>query len=130
MQYRVYDAKNKEWIYKNIYVSQDDELFMCKKILFVFNKMILLPQSRYVKQDFIGLFDKNKNPIYVGDYVEAQITKDKKIIGIITFANETSGYIILGVSENKFYNLGNHVSEFINVIGNVFETSIEVDDND
>ena len=41
--------------------------------------MILLPQSRYVKQDFTGLFDKNKNPIYVGDYVEAQITKDKKI---------------------------------------------------
>lgn len=130
MQYRVYDTKHKEWIYKNIFMSQDGELFMFKKILFVFNKLCLLPQSRYVSQDFTGLHDKNNKPVYIGDYVEAQITEDKKIIGVITFANETSGYIILGINENKFYTLGEYVSEYINVIGNVFETSIEVEDND
>lgn len=130
MQYRVYDTKHKEWIYKDIFMSQDGELFMSKKILFIFNKLCLLPQSRYVSQEFVGLHDRNNQPIYIGDYVEAQITEDKKIIGVITFANETSGYIILGINENKFYTLGEYVSEYINVIGNVFETSIEVEDND
>lgn len=120
MPYRVWDKKKKKFIQENIFLTPDGELFESKKSLFG-NKLTFIDQNRYVYQRYIELNDKNNIPIYIGDYLEAQVAEDRIVTGIVTFADELSAYIILCFDNNEFFTLGTGVCQFIRIISNVFE---------
>ena len=120
MSFRVYDKKKKKFVTDNIFLTPDGELVESKKSLFG-NKMTFVDQNRYVYQKYIELDDKNNVPIYIGDYLEAMVSEDKTVRGMVTFAEELSAYIILCFDTDEYFTLGTEVCKFIQVVGNVFD---------
>ena len=120
MSFRVYDRKKKRFTKDNIYLTQDGELIESKKSLFG-NKMTFVDQNRYVYQKYIELNDKNNNPIYMGDYLKAQVAQDREINGLVTFSPELSSYVILSFDTDEYFTLGESVREYIELSGNVFD---------
>lgn len=120
MAYRVYDKKKKKFITDNIFLTPDGELVESKKSLFG-NKLTFVNENRYVYQKYIELNDKNKNPIYIGDYLKAHVSEDRDVVGIVTFVTELSSCVILCFDSEEYFTLGESVSELIEVIGNVFD---------
>lgn len=120
MTYRVYDNKKKKFVTNNIFLTPDGELVESKKSLFG-NKMTFVDENRFVYQRYIELNDKNNNPIYIGDMLEAQVAEDRIVRGVVTFAEELSSYIILCFDPDEFFTLGTDVAQFIEVVGNVFD---------
>lgn len=123
MSFRVYDKKKKKWVNEDIYMNPNGELFKVSQSLFGNNKLTFLHQDRYVFQRAIDLNDKDNNPIYIGDYLEARVADDRVVTGMVTFANELSAYVILCFDSNEFFTLGTDVCQYIKVIGNVFDES-------
>ena len=122
MAYRVYDTKKKFWLKDNIYLNPDGELFLIKKSMFGMVKVPLaLSQDRYIYHKAIDLWDKNQRQVYEGDYIQAQVSEDKSVVGLVAFAVELSSWVILCVDSDEFYTLGSDVSSEIEVIGNVFD---------
>lgn len=120
--YRVYDTEKKHWVKDNVYLNPDGELFLIKRSVFGWCKVPLsLSQDRYVYHNDIELYDKNNELIFIGDYLKAKVDKDKEVVGLVTYAHEISAYAILCVDSNEFFTLGSEVTEFIQVIGNVFD---------
>lgn len=127
MEYRVYDNETKCWVKDNIYLNPDGELFLIKRSTFGWTKLPLtLSQERYIYHKAIDLWDKDNVQVFEGDYIQAQVEEDKSVVGIVTFAQELSAYIILCVDSDTFYTLGSEVTEHIQVIGNVFDGYEEV----
>lgn len=121
MGYRVFDTEMNQWIKENVYLNPDGDLFLIKKSIFGRTKKpVLLDSNRYVWHQDIELYDRENNLVYIGDYVKAQITEDKSAIGLVCYAHDMSSYIIL-CDDNIFYTLGSEVTEFIQIIGNVFD---------
>lgn len=120
--YRVYDLEKREWA-QDIYMSPfpSNQLYKLKKSLFG-RKLISVDSSNYIIHKFADLFDKDSNLVYEGDIIEAQISDDKTVTGIVTYATEWSAYIVLCFDPDEFYVLGDEICEFISVIGNVFDT--------
>lgn len=120
MSFRVYDKKKKKFINDNIFLTPDGELVESKKSLFG-NKLTFVEQDRYVYQKYIELNDKNNNPIYMGDYLKAQVAQDREINGLVTFSPELSSYVILSFDTDEYFTLGESVREYIELSGNVFD---------
>jgi hypothetical protein len=120
MGFRVYDKKRKRWINDNIFLTPDGELVESKKSL-LGDKLTFVDQNRYVYQKYIELNDKNNTPIYIGDYLEANVSEDRTVRGMVTFASELSSYIILCFDSSEYFLLGTEVCDRIEVVGNVFE---------
>lgn len=120
MSFRVYDKKKKKFITDNVFLTPDGELVESKKSLFG-NKMTFVDQNRFVYQKYIELDDKNNVPIFMGDYVNAQVSEDREISGLVTFAPELSSYVILCFDSDEYFTLGTEVCQYIQVIGNVFD---------
>lgn len=120
MGYRVFDKKKKKFITDNIFLTPDGELIESKKSLFG-NKLTFVDQSRYVYQKYIELNDKNDVPIYMGDYVNAQVAEDREITGLVTFVPELSSYVILCFDSEEYFTLGSEVCQYIQIVGNVFD---------
>lgn len=126
MEYRVYDKKRKKFVNDEIYLNPNGELLKPNKSFLGWTKPTFVSENRYVYQKSIGLSDMNNKEIYVGDYVKAQVADDREIIGLVTFAEEISSYIILCFETDEFFTLGSEVSKFIKVIGNVFNEPKEM----
>ena len=120
MSFRVYDKKKKKFTTDNIFLNQDGELVEPKKSLFG-NKMTFVDQNRYVYQKSTELQDKNGTGVYVGDYLEAEVSEDKTVQGLVTYAEEIAGYVILCFENGEYFTLSNQVCDRIQVIGNVFD---------
>lgn len=120
MSYRVYDKKKRRFVQDNIYLTPDGELVESKKSLFG-NKMTFVDQNRFVFQKSIDLSDRNGTPIYVGDYLKAQVAEDNEVSGLVTYSEQLSSYVILSFTTDEYYTLGESVKEFIEVNGNVFD---------
>lgn len=120
MSYRVYDKKKKKFVEDNIFLTPDGELVESKKSLFG-DKITFVSQNRYVYQKYIELDDIDGKQIYVGDYLEAKISEDKTVIGMVTFAPELSAYIILCFETEEYFTLGTEVCQYVKVVGNVFD---------
>lgn len=120
MSFRVYDKKKKKFVTDNVYLTPDGELVESKKSLFS-NKITFVDQNRFVFQKSIELNDKNDVPIYVGDYLNAKISEDEEITGLVTYSEQLASYIILNFETDMYYTLGESVREFIEVVGNVFD---------
>ena len=122
MSYRVYDLEQKCWASDNIYLNQNDELFLIKQSLFGMIKVPLeLSHDKYVYHKDINLYDKNNRLVYEGDYIRAEVSDDKVVIGVVVYAPELSSYIILCENDNEYFLLGNQVCDYIQVVGNVFD---------
>lgn len=120
MSYRVFDKKKKKFITDNIFLTPDGELVESKRYVFG-NKLTFVDQNRYVYQKYIELNDKYDIPIFIGDYLKAQVSEDKVVTGVVTFAPELSSYIILCFDSEEYFTLGTEVCQFIEVTGNVFD---------
>ena len=120
MSYRVYDKKRKKFVTDNIFLTPDGELVESKKSLFG-NKMTFVDGNRFVFQRYIELEDKNKKSIFMGDYVKAQVSENREITGLVTFAPELSSYVILCFDSDEYFTLGSQVCDLIQVVGNVFD---------
>ena len=131
MGFRVYDNEQKKWVKDNIYLSPDDNLFLIKQSMFGMVKVPLaLDSDRYICHKNIDLIDKNGIEVFEGDYIKAVVGKidendenseDKVEIGLVVYATDLSMYIILCVDSDVWYSLGSGVTEYIEVIGNVFD---------
>ncbi len=120
MSFRVYDKKKKKFVTDNVYLTPDGELVESKKSIFG-NKMTFVDGNRFVYQRYIELNDKNNNPIYIGDTLEAQVSEDRVVRGMVTFAPELSAYIILCFESEEYFTLGESVCDLISIVGNVFD---------
>lgn len=120
MAYRVYDKKKKRFTTDNIFLTPDGELVESKKSIWG-NKMTFVDQNRYVYQSYIMLDDRDKNPIYIGDMLEAQVADDRTVRGIVTYAEELAAYIILCFETGEYFVLGQSVCDRVKIIGNVFD---------
>ena len=122
MSYRVYDTIEKKWVRNNIYLNPDGDLFLIKQSLFGMVKIpLVLSQDRYIYHRDINLYDKDGVLVYEGDYVRAKVAEDKEEIGLVSYAHELSAYVILCVDSDIFYTLGSEITEFIEIVGNVFD---------
>ena len=131
MTYRVYDNERKVWLKDNIYLNPDGELFRIKKLIFRMVKVLLaLSQDRYVYHKSIDLWDKNGVLVYEGDYIRASVAENKEVIGLVCYAHELSSYVILVESTQEFFTLGSEVTEYIEVMGNVFDGYKEASNHD
>ena len=120
MAFRVYNIEQKKWVKENIYLSPNDELFLLKKGLFGTIK-VPLDNGQYVYHKGIFLYDKKNSLVYEGDYIKAKVDENKEVIGLVVYAHELSAYVILCVDSDEFFTLGSETTEFIEVIGNVFD---------
>lgn len=120
MGYRVYDKKKKRFVTDNIYLTPEGELVESKKSIWG-NKMTFVDENRFVYQRYIGLVDRENHPIFIGDYLEAIVADDEVIVGIVTFAEELSSYIIWCFDNEKWFTLGTDVCDRIRIVGNVFD---------
>lgn len=120
--YRVRDTKNNCWVADNVFLSPlpEDILYIVKKSIFGSVKLEVAPDT-YVYQRYIEMTDKNLTPVFEGDILKAQVDEDKFVTGIVVYAEEFSGYIILCDEISQFFSLGTEVNEHIEVIGNVFD---------
>lgn len=124
MSYRVYDVERKEWVKDNIYLTPDDGLFKIKQSVFGLIKVPLeLSLDRYIYHRDIGLYDKNGVLIYEGDHLEAEVAEDRVVTGVVVYASEIAGYIILCNDTDEFFSLGSDICEYIKVVGNVFDNA-------
>lgn len=120
--FRVFDNERKEWIKKNVYLSPNGDLFLIKQSLFGMVKVPLaLDSERYICHQDIGLYDKEQTLIYEGDYLKAKVAEDKEVIGMVCYAYELSGYVILCSDSYEYYTLGSNVVSETLIIGNVFD---------
>lgn len=127
MEYRVYDTEEKKWIWNKVYLTPSGELYIINQSVLGWTKMPLaLSQERYVYHKAVDLWDANGNQVYEGDYILAKVDENKSVIGMVAFAHELSSYVILCVDSDEFYTLGSEVTEYIQVVGNVFDGYNEV----
>ena len=120
MSFRVFDKKKKKFVQDNIFLTPDGELVESKKSLFG-NKLTFIDQNRYVFQSYVGLEDKDNTPIYIGDYLEAEVAEDRIVQGMVFYAEELAAYVILCSDPDEYFVLGQSVCDRIKVVGNVFD---------
>ena len=129
--YRVYDLEKQKWVKDRIYLSPlpQSDLYILKKNFLGKDKLVLVENDRYIVHKFIDLYDKDSNMVFEGDIIKAQISDDKTVTGIVTYATEWSAYIILCFDPDEFYVLGSSISQEIKITGNVFDTPELIADN-
>lgn len=120
MEYRVWDNKKKKFVNDEIYLNPNGDLLKSNKSFLGWTKPTFVSENRYVYQKAIGLVDMNNKEIFVGDYLEAEVADNRKVIGLATFSEELSSYIILCFETDEYFTLGSEISKYIKVIGNVF----------
>lgn len=121
--FRVYDNQDKKWIKENIYLSPNpnSDLYISKNNIFGFSRISLASSSRYILHKSTGMHDKNGFIMYEGDFVDATVDEDRVVRGMISFSNEVCAYVILCFECDEYFALGENVSEYIEIIGNVFD---------
>ena len=120
---RVYDKYEKCWV-DNALLAPNGDIYILKKSLFG-KKLKLTSSERYVYHRDTNLWDKDNNLIYEGDMVEATVSEDTTVTGMVAYAREFAGYVILCSDCEKWYSLGSEVCQYVKVIGNVFDKAGE-----
>lgn len=120
MSFRVYDKKKRKFVTDNIYLTPDGELVESKKSLWG-NKMTFVDGNRFVFQKSTELFDRDNKEVFVGDYLSAEVSDDRTIEGLVTYAEELGSFIILCFETDEYFVLSQAVCSKIKVTKNVFD---------
>lgn len=115
--YRVYDNVKKCWV-DNIYYSSNDKPYLSKSNMFHTIYLLPVDDTRYTKQEDIGLIDKNENVIFEGDICKHE---ESGMIGFISYASEQASYLFFDNKEKNYYPLGMEICKKLIVIGNIME---------
>lgn len=82
-----------------------------------------------VFQQFTGLYDKNKKPIYEGDRVKFGYTENRDFFGEVFYFEDRANFGVKSQNAGEnFEDLAYHV-QFFEVVGNIFETPCKADHN-
>ena len=120
MSYRVFDKKKKKFITDNIFLTPDGELVESKKSLWG-NKITFVDGNRYVYQKSTELFDKDNKEVFVGDYLSAEVSDDRVVEGLVTFAEELGSFVILCFDTDEYFVLSQSICSRIKVTKNIFD---------
>lgn len=120
MGFRVYDKKKKKFITDNIYLTPEGDLVESKKSIWG-NKMTFVDGNRFVYQKSTELFDKDNKEVFVGDYLSAEVSDDRTIEGLVTYAEELGSFIILCFDTDEYFVLSQSVCSRIQVVKNIFD---------
>ena len=124
MSFRVYDKKKRKFVTNNVFLTPDGELVEPKKSLFG-NRMTFVDQNRFVYQKSTELRDKDDKEIFVGDYLSAEVSDDRVVEGIVTFAEELGSFVILCFDIDEYFVLSQSVCDHIQIVSNVFDLKKE-----
>ena len=89
----------------------------------------LLCQDKYPVQQFTGLYDKNKKPIYEGDRVRFGYTKNEDFFGEVIWLEDRASFGVK--SKNAFETFEDLMDymKFFEVVGNIFQLPCNPDHN-
>lgn len=117
--YRVYDTKEKEWIKQNVYIAQNEDIFISQKEIFKYVKLSLVLGCRYVFQNSIDINDKENRLIFEGDICEFMNGQ----IGVVIYIADYASYLLFDFHNKKYYTLNKlFCNKNLKVIGNQFDT--------
>ena len=129
--FRIYDKKNQVFVTSdNIMVNQDGYLYKnepTKNIL-----IFLDNDSRYIKQEGIGIVDGDGCYIFVGDIVRI-ILDDKNNtrinkFGVVSYIPQLATYMVIDHKDKTCYPIRankNEIADNICIIGTIFDNKIE-----
>ena len=82
-----------------------------------------------VFQQFTGLYDKNKKPIYEGDRVRFGYTKNEDFFGEVVWLEDRASFGV--ISKNAFETFEDLMDymKFFEVVGNIFQLPCNPDHN-
>lgn len=128
---RAYDIENNHWVTEDVYIPLNikEELYTLKKNIFGKKKLVSVASDKYVIHNDINLCDKDGDLIFEGDYLQCEVAEDKIVIGLVIYASDLSSYVVLCEEHNEFYTLGYEVSDYVKIIGNVFDGYEEMNEN-
>lgn len=130
--FRLYDREAQDWVDDdNVAITPDGDIILIKDGLFGTNRIEYGNDARYTYHNDIGLFDKEDNLIYEGDFCKSNDDRT----GLIYYSEEKAAYIFLDLNKNEYLDLGKVIcSQWLTVIGNVFDNpeyvSFEGNDNE
>lgn len=74
-----------------------------------------------VFQQFTGLYDKNKKPIYEGDRVKFGYTENRDFFGEVIYFEDRATFGVKSKNAGEDFEVLAHNPNFLEVIGNIFE---------
>ena len=87
----------------------------------------LLTQDKFPVQQFTGLYDKNKKPIYEGDRVRFGYTKYEDFFGEVIWLEDRATFGV--INKNSFETFEDLNMKYIEVVGNIFQLPCNPDHN-
>lgn len=118
--YRVYDKKRKKFVTDNIFLTPDGELVESKRSAFG-SKMTFVDGNRFVYQKSTELRDRDDAEIFVGDYLSAEVSDDRTVEGLVTFAEELGSFVILCFDTDEYFVLSKSICSKIQITKNIFD---------
>jgi len=82
-----------------------------------------------VFQQFIGLCDKNKKPIYEGDRVKFGYTENRDFFGEVVYFEDRATFGVKTKNAGEDFNDLVDYMKFFEVVGNIFEMPCKPDHN-
>lgn len=125
LKLRIWDTKNKHFL------SQSSEYYHFGDVTgipYTLNE-ILNKLDRFVVQQFTGLYDKNKKPIYEGDRVRSSYTGNVDFYSEVVWLEDRASFGV--ISKNSFETFEDLMDymKFFEVVGNIFQLPCNPDHN-
>jgi uncharacterized phage protein (TIGR01671 family) len=87
------------------------------------------PFDDVVFQQFIGLYDKNKKPIYEGDRVKFGYTENRDFFGEVFYFEDRATFGVKSKNAGEYFEDLAYYMQFFEVVGNIFELPCKPDHN-
>jgi len=117
IKFRIWDKTEKQ--FTNISPS-----FVCGSEEKVFEFCGSLYQKKnWIIQQFTGLYDNNKKPIYEGDRVRFGYTKTEDFFGEVVWLEDRASFGVKGKNIFETKILMDYMKYYFEIIGNIFESS-------
>lgn len=121
--YRVFDTVERIFCNPNeILIScSDDKLLTCGNSVLGWHKLTDLEDGRYIVHQFIGVYDKNGNPIYSGDICELESSSGDVIYCTVAYMPSMAAYLLFDENNGVYYHFDEYIVKDMTVMGNVFD---------